>query len=1102
MRLLLHQFLKDCRSLRWMLALWGALILLQSLLVGTAGLGPGDWVLHLAYKLLASLVPMLQTLLLLVLVPLLVHEEPLVGTTAAWLTRPISRPALLASKALFAFAVLVAPPLLAELAVLAANGVSPADLALAAAEIAFTQSAWIVAAAAVAVLTPGFARYAIWAIAIGAVSMLVGLGLGVAELYADPEKLLAWLDPERARVREISQLAVSLLVGAAVVVHQYLTRRTARSVVMVGLGLLALAVAPAVWPWVPRPRPAASAADPARVEFSLNPESVHAIDAVSLRPSASARKSVYGAAECKGLPPASFCRLVAVQGVLRYPDGEAVTVRGKASPLPLPRFDRPALQAALDGSAVLGASVAFTDIGELFEVDGAVYAERATIPARLEGEATLALRRYRVTAELPLRPGSSSRSGSEHVLISNVLQGRGSCRVLLRERKVRLLFSPSAETQPRYPVPSLGGRTLYLLHNKERRQALLPAPDFDWSDALASGGRLTHDIRALDFKVEGSRPALPELDEEWLREAVLARVETVDLGSIGKPILVAGFEMESSGGIESLTGAVSIEPGLRPAEYYERGARSLEDGLGRDRHGMELVRAGSYLEKAIAGDPENASAHTARALLAAAVEPNARKRRSVAQAWLERARAIRPDDPASQRVEAYLVDRDDGDPEPTMQALLVKEPRTAAYWRDLGYFRGRRHQLKRALEAFDRALALSASPLEKAWALERRGDALEEAGRSREAAEAYAKAVSLRSDHAPSLTRLCELSLGAGECERGRSAAARALELEEDTLARSCLLRARICLGALDEGSAAVRRASGLDLIAIGDFYRDRAEHAKARSYYSRLKAEHGGAPLVVALSELELREGDAAAAWVRLPPALGSYPEDGDVLAQAAAVAWARGEKAAALEHAARALEARTDRRTLARLDRAFGAAPDYRRLRARVTERVEALFGYYEAGYDRQGLRRDNATAQWVIGLAGATHKDTKAVPFLIPYVAESAFAETRAKAADALWYIGDRRAVPTLIAALGDPSLEVRGFAASGLGDIGDPAAVGPLLELFASLPDNREQVKARAADALGKLGDPRATGPIRESLATIADPSYRQWAQGALDRLQRR
>jgi len=49
-------------------------------------------------------------------------------------------------------------------------------------------------------------------------------------------------------------------------------------------------------------------------------------------------------------------------------------------------------------------------------------------------------------------------------------------------------------------------------------------------------------------------------------------------------------------------------------------------------------------------------------------------------------------------------------------------------------------------------------------------------------------------------------------------------------------------------------------------------------------------------------------------------------------------------------------------------------------------------------------------------------------------------RGLAAEALTEAGERRAVPSLIAVLGDPSVEVRFWAAFALGELGNPAALG--------------------------------------------------------------
>jgi HEAT repeat protein len=85
-----------------------------------------------------------------------------------------------------------------------------------------------------------------------------------------------------------------------------------------------------------------------------------------------------------------------------------------------------------------------------------------------------------------------------------------------------------------------------------------------------------------------------------------------------------------------------------------------------------------------------------------------------------------------------------------------------------------------------------------------------------------------------------------------------------------------------------------------------------------------------------------------------------------------------------------------------------------------------------------------------------------------------------------LGDRRATPLLVEALGDPTQETRIYAALALGRLRDPAAVPPLLKAFSS--DERDVRKA-AAYALGEIGDRRAVDPLAGALGDpIADVRF--------------
>ncbi|MEO8381878.1 MAG: HEAT repeat domain-containing protein [Acidobacteriota bacterium] len=79
-----------------------------------------------------------------------------------------------------------------------------------------------------------------------------------------------------------------------------------------------------------------------------------------------------------------------------------------------------------------------------------------------------------------------------------------------------------------------------------------------------------------------------------------------------------------------------------------------------------------------------------------------------------------------------------------------------------------------------------------------------------------------------------------------------------------------------------------------------------------------------------------------------------------------------------------------------------------------------------------------------------------------------------------LGDRRATPLLVDALGDSSPETRIYAALALGRLRDRSAVPPLLRIFAS---DEHDVRKAAAYALGEIGDPGAQPAL---VAALGDP----------------
>jgi HEAT repeat protein len=88
----------------------------------------------------------------------------------------------------------------------------------------------------------------------------------------------------------------------------------------------------------------------------------------------------------------------------------------------------------------------------------------------------------------------------------------------------------------------------------------------------------------------------------------------------------------------------------------------------------------------------------------------------------------------------------------------------------------------------------------------------------------------------------------------------------------------------------------------------------------------------------------------------------------------------------------------------------------------------------------------------------------------------AGVRGMSAEALGYIGDRRAVRALVEALGDPAAEVRRWAAFACGELGD----------------------ARALPALRRLAAQSATQSARRSLMTEAAAAIRRIKARGIER----
>ncbi|MEE8146315.1 MAG: hypothetical protein V3T24_01825, partial [Longimicrobiales bacterium] len=217
-----HVAKKDVRQFRWLLALQVlATVMAVPAVVGSGSHigGPGfplsfpslDWVM-----VLAGLAVLISAVV--------VQADSPSRSDAFWASRPLDPLAVLMAKGATLGVFLLAIPLVAEAMLLLWHAVSPSEMVPMLAESLISQAGIVVAAATLAALTANLSAF-----------FMVGLGAGVAGAA-----VIRVIDSLVGRAFDtlapVEVLAPVLVLGAAVLAHQYSSRNLRRSVVGATLG--------------------------------------------------------------------------------------------------------------------------------------------------------------------------------------------------------------------------------------------------------------------------------------------------------------------------------------------------------------------------------------------------------------------------------------------------------------------------------------------------------------------------------------------------------------------------------------------------------------------------------------------------------------------------------------------------------------------------------------------------------------------------------------------------------------------------------------------------------------------------------------------------
>jgi len=581
MNLTLHLVAWDLRYLRHYLGLWLVLVVLQAFLIGYAPHLPlpqprsGFFLSSLAWELSspAWLVAVLKFCLLHVLVARLVHKDPTIGSTAFWLSRPLSRARLLAGKSLFLLAAVVLPTLLVEVGLLFVCGVTPDDTFRSVPQILLLTVLALAVLMMLAAVTTSLAGM----ILAGGLTLLgvpllwVFFSMGATWFWllggeippGDGVPAAQPIPPPSFSSYFVVCASLLLVTAGALVGFQYLTRRTTWSRVLLGAGVSA-AVCGALlslgyWSQgLGAAFPGRESLDKAvpdleKIEARVDEGSLmlsfgqDPLSALGLR--GGKEVLLKGSVGLAPLPPDLAALPMQVSARLLSPSGETlashVSQSSHAFGIPEPRGQvglgrerSSLLRQTLKGMAFLNSVTPYEDspfrLGHpgLFALGRDLYDRYRVGEVALTARVDFLVRRQAITV-MQLEEGAGYEGGADRAAILSVdRSSRGRWIVRLNEVSHRL--------------PQDGRRqSTYLLINRSRRQALAA---WDLDDSLSMPPLLSFAlpmlrVRRLQLSFLPSRDG-PPIDPGWIRGAELIRVASRDVGWISKSIRLEELVMD------------------------------------------------------------------------------------------------------------------------------------------------------------------------------------------------------------------------------------------------------------------------------------------------------------------------------------------------------------------------------------------------------------------------------------------------------------------------------------------------------------------------------------------------------------------------------
>jgi hypothetical protein len=582
MSFLLNIFKKDLMRLKWVLTCWLGLLCVQSFLgIGGAQIAADNLNLQIVVPELALLIKLLQGLMVIIIIPLLVQDDPVVGTTGFWFTRPIGRRPLLVTKGCFALCVLVLLPLIAELIVFVANGFLLKHILLAIPEILIDKLAFVMPFLLLAAITPKFSRYAIVGAIIFAGFIMLIILTGILGFLSPKFMHLTVYLSNRAAIRsytlqlslETARRILIILFGSGIIAYQYASRKTKKTIISAVLAFALLLVVNKFWR-IDFIKPASPTLlkniDANAIKFAIDSNHVVVADAPRFSKDDVREKTISAPVSISGLTRGEFAILTNLEPEIEFPDkytlDSSYISQISIETLANAKFMDP-LQAALGDSKILNPVGNQKDYQEIFRCSETSFNRYKNTKGTYKASARFDIYRYVIRATVPLKQGTREIFDSEQVVIFDILEQEGSVSVIAGEKRARLLFDRQMQkTNPYTTMERSFPRSVYLIENKKRGQAVVQESSdtamMGFDELMSATSRLFSKAQRLDF-------VGAEIDKQWLNDAQLVRADAVRVGAVTKQIELEGFSLPEKSTVNAPEHN-ELEQSLRTQEEIRR----------------------------------------------------------------------------------------------------------------------------------------------------------------------------------------------------------------------------------------------------------------------------------------------------------------------------------------------------------------------------------------------------------------------------------------------------------------------------------------------------------------------------------------------------